>query len=150
MRKFQFSMQALYDVKKADEKQAQVDYVTTRDKREQLEEQARACWEEIAQGQNRLECLAGHGILVHDFQNACVYLKTLRKRAVLLDEDVSRVGAEEVEKQQVLREIYRDKKALERLREKQYSAYLTEQNMKEAKEMEDLLMFGMLEKLKEH
>lgn len=147
MRKFQFSMQALYDVKRAGEKQAQVHYAVARSRRELLEEQVLACRKEFTREQNRLENLARHGISVHDFQNACAYLKSMRQRSSAMEKDLAQARAAEAEKQQALRKIYRDKKALERLREKQFRTYLIEQKTQEAKETEDLLMFGMLGKL---
>lgn len=147
MRKFVFSMQTLYDVKKASEKQALADFAAARDRLQQLEEKARACRDVIGREQSHLDDRARSGIPTVDFQNACAYLKGLRQEALALDAEIQRAQTAVTEKQQALRKIHQDKKALEHLRDTQYRDHLAEQNVREAKETEDLLMSRMLEKL---
>lgn len=147
MKRFIFSMQALYDVEKAKEKQTLTDYATAQEVLRTLEEKAKACRERIVQEQTHVDESARCGIFAGAFQNACAYMKGLRQQATILEQDVLK-AREEVERvQQMLHKIYQDKKALERLRETQYQYFIAEQNAMESKATEDLLIFGMLDRM---
>ncbi len=143
MKKFEFSMQSLYDVKVATEKQAQVNYAAAREVLERMEEQVRCCRQQIGQTRDRLEKTAQKGISASDFQNASDYLDGLEKQAKAFEEDASKARAEAEKKREALHEIYRDKKALERICEEQRLLFRKEQALKESKEMEDILMGKM-------
>jgi len=147
MKKFAFTMQALYDVKKAGEKQALAEFAAARNRLQQLEEKTDACRTALERGQSRLEEQAKCGIPACDFQNACTYLKGQRQELLALEEESCRARDVAAEKQQALRKIHQDGKALEHLRETQYRSFLAEQNAREARETEDLLMPGMLKRL---
>lgn len=147
MKRFVFSMQALYDVEKAKEKQTLTDYAAAQETLRILEEKAQICRERIVQEQAHLDESARCGIFAGAFQNARAYLKGLRQQAASLEQDVleAREAVEQI--QQTLRKIYQDKKALERLRETQYHNFMAEQNAEESKATEDLLIFGMLDRM---
>jgi flagellar export protein FliJ len=149
MKRFAFSMQALYDVKLASEKQAQGAYAAARNALDQAEELAQACLAKLQNDELRLEEKARAGMPASDFQNYQAYLKLLRQKHTELQADVEKAREAMLQRQQELQEIYRDKKALERLREEQYQAFMQEQLAKEARETEDLLVFGMMGKMQE-
>lgn len=147
MKRFVFSMQALYDVKKAKEKQTLTEYAAAHDALQTLEDKERACRQEILQEQTHLEERAKCGIFACDFQNARTYLGGMRQKAAALEQDVRGARQNAARLQQMLQKIYQEKKALERLRDAQYRDFMAEEHAKEAKATEDLLVFGMLNKM---
>lgn len=149
MRKFIFSMQALLDVKEAAEKQAKADFAAAQRAADEAEQRCEACRREILSEHTALETDARNGMQAVEYQQRRGFLVLLEKQADSLRQALEQARRTVAEKQAALREIYKDKKALERLRASKKAAFEKEEAQKEAKEMDDLLTPGMMTRMAE-
>lgn len=149
MRKFIFSMQALLDVREAAEKQAKADFAAAQRAVDAAERRLDDCRREIRAERGALETDARGGMQAMEYQQRRGFLVLLEKQADSLTQTLSQARKTAAEKQAALREIYKDKKALERLRASQKAAFEKEEAQKEAKEMDDLLTPGMMARMAE-
>ena len=143
MRRFVFTMQSLYDVKTAEEKQAMADWAAAQRAADQAEAARDSCRQKLQQERKKLERDARQGITVLEFQSRCAYEELLQKQVQGLETELCHAREIVRNRQACLQAIYRERKALERVREFQRTAFLKEQNAKEAKELDDLLTPGM-------
>lgn len=142
-------MQALLDVKEAAEKQAKADFAAARRAADEARRRRDECCREILSERNSLEADARGGMQALEYQRRSSFLALLEKHADLLERTMETARKTAAEKQAVLREIYRDKKALERLRASKKAVFEKEEAQKEAKEMDDLLTPGMMARMAE-
>lgn len=149
MRRFVFSMQALLDVKEAAEKQAKADFAAAQRAADEAQRQCEECRREILSERRSLAENARNGMQALEYQQRRSFLLLLEKKAASLDRALEQARKSVLEKQAALREIYRDKKALERLRASQKAAFEKDEAQKEAKEMDDLLTPGMMARMLE-
>jgi len=143
MRRFLFSMQALYDVKTAAEKQAMADWAAAKRAADQAEAARDRCGQKLLQERKNLEGDARQGITVLEFQSRSAYEKLLQQQVQTLETELSNAREIVRDRQACLQTIYKERKSLERVREVQQTAFSKEQYAKEAKELDDLLAPGM-------
>jgi flagellar FliJ protein len=150
MHKFIFSMQTLYDVRSAAEKQARTAYAAARRAVEQAEEALQSCIDERLREEKRLRADGERGISAGDYQSRSAYIELLSERAEELREKLEQARKTAAQKQQILLDLHRDCKMLERVRENQKLEFQKEENIKESKEMDDLLMPRMAEQMRQN
>ena len=144
MRRFVFTMQALYDVKTAAEKQAMADWAAAQRAADQAEDARDRCWQRLSQEREKLERDARQGMTVLEFQNRSTYEKLLLQQMQTLETALCQARENARNRQLSLQTIYKERKALERVREFQRTSFLKEQSVIEAKELDDLLAPGMM------
>ena len=142
-------MQSLLDVKEAAEKQAKADFAAAQRAAEEVRQRYEACCREICTEQERMESGARCGMQALEYRRCRSFLLLLEEQADSLEQALEQASRTALEKQTVLREIYRDKKMLERLRTAQKIAFDKEEARKEAREMDDLLTPGMVAHMSE-
>lgn len=139
-------MQALLDVKEAAEKQAKAAFASASRAADEAEKTWKNCLQEALLERETLEADAENGIAAMEYQTRCSYIGLLRQRAAQLEEEMCKARKNARNRQLALQQIYQDKKVLERVRSAQKRTFIKEQSMKEAKEMDDLLMPRMARK----
>lgn len=140
-------MQALYDVKTAAERQAMADFAAAQRLAEQAERERDRCGQTLALERGKLEQDARRGITILEFRSRSAYGEQLAQRMAALETELGRARETVLKRQAALRAIHKDKKALERVREFQRTAFLKAEAAKEAKEMDDLLTPRMIRRM---
>lgn len=143
MRKFVFSLQALYEVKAATEKQARTEYAAARRALDKAEEELKHCQQEFRSQQQRLWQSMQEGMPANEYQSCRLYIKLLQEKRDGLKKVKDDAEAAFTQKQQALQEVHQEKRALERVCESHRQAFMKIESQKEAKEMDDLLMPAM-------
>ena len=142
MKRFHFSLQALYQVKMTKKDKAQADYAAARAAMDQAIVKKAQILDQLDQGGRNHRKKMMSGITLPELQAYANYFDDLRKSAEEAEGDIVKRRKIADRRQAELVEFYRELKLLEGLREKQYQAYLKEENAKEAKELENLLAFN--------
>lgn len=142
-------MQALLDVKGAAEKQAKAEYAAARRAEDEARRRRDGCRREILSERDSLAADSRDGMQAMEYRRRSSFLALLEEQADSLEGALALARKAAAEKQAALREIYRDKKALERLRASQRAAFEKAEAQKEAKEMDDLLTPGMMARMAE-
>lgn len=143
MKKFVFQLDSLYKVRNAQKENMQKDYCEAEalydnavKKKERLEKM-------VADENAKYEAKAQKGMAVGEMRASCAFLEDLLQQQKMAETDAQRAGQNAERKQQALLEAYREVKTLEKLREKQYGDYLTEEAKREKSRLEDILSFGI-------
>ncbi len=140
MSKFRFSMQSMLKLKEAEEKQSKIELASAIAEVTRLENNRAGVIARLEKETAEFEVKQKRGISAGDYRSACDYFDSLHELIESIDEEILKARGIQQQKQYELQEIYKDKKTLERLREEQYSEFLKEEGVKEAKSLEDILM----------
>ena len=141
MKKFIFSLNALYDVKKTLRDKIQAEYAAAEAayraavrKKEELERT-------LDEKKEEYEQKARQGMTVGDLLGYDIYFEELQGQIVAAEKEADRALAEVNRKRNELVAVFKEIKVLEKLYEKQYGEYLKELEKSESKAIEDIVSF---------
>jgi len=146
MKKFEFSMSALFEMKKTRKDELQKEFADAKAKLE------RALCEKVTLDQictvesEKYEAKVKKGVTAADIEAHTIYFKELRDKMLAAANQVTYAQLEVNQKQEALVETFKEIKALEKLKEKQYRGYLLEEEQQENKIREDILVFNITKK----
>ena len=143
MKKFKFSMQAVYDVKSAKERQIKGEYAALKKAENDLLDAKNRIRAGIEEQRRKLEAKTAGGISVAEYQNCQDYIKSLYTNLKKIEDDIASTRRAIEKKRAELTDIYKDKKTLEKMCDEQRTAFMKEENAKEAKGIEDMLTAKM-------
>lgn len=141
MKKFVFSLNALYEVKKSlkDKLQAELAaaeavYRAAVEKKENLEKT-------LDEKKADFEAKASNGMTVNDLQGYAIYFEDMQERIKTAGKEVDRALRDVNQRRNELVSVFKEIKVLEKLHEKQYSEYLKDLEKSETKAVEDIVSF---------
>jgi flagellar FliJ protein len=141
MKKFVFTLNALYEVKKTLRDKLQGEYAAAEalyraalHKKEELERTLDVKKEEY-------EVRARKGMTVGDLLGYDIYFEELQGQIKAAEKEVGRALLEANRKRGELVAVFKEIKVLEKLYEKQYGEYLKELEKSESKTMEDIVSY---------
>lgn len=143
MKKFRFSMQAVYDVKSAKERQIKGEYAALKKTENDLLDAKSRVSTGIEEQRRTLETKTAGGISVAEYQNCQDYIKSLYLNLKKIEDDIASAHRAIEKKRAELTDIYKDKKTLEKMCDEQRAAFMKEEKAKEAKSIEDMLTAKM-------
>jgi len=141
MKKFVFSLNSLYEVKKTQKDKLQAElaaleaiYRAAVEKKTNLEKT-------LEEKKKEFELKAASGMIVSDLQGYSAYFEELEEYILTAGKEVDKALRDVSQKRNELVSIFKEIKVLEKLYEKQYSEYLKDIEKSETKEVEDILSF---------
>ena len=143
MKKFTFSLHALFEIKKTLKEKAQADYAAAE---AALDEAicVKVALDRIFLNENdKYQKKVIKGITAGDMEAHSIYFEELREMIATAESDVTRLQETVRCRQAALVEIFKEIKVLEKLRQKQYLEYLSQQEKQDAGAREDLLAFNI-------
>ncbi len=144
MKKFKFTLATLLKIKEAQEKQKKLELAEAerllRAAIDELEALYAAFETKRAEYSEKLKT----GADVNDLQSFSRYFTYLRERTELQKVKVKQAEAERLKRQEALIEAMTEVKALNKLKEAQYEAYLQELKVEQEKEIGDFVSFNVI------
>lgn len=141
MKKFVFSLNALYEVKKSQKDKIQAEYAAAEaayraalQKKENMEKT-------LADKKELFEIKAAEGMTVSDFKGYAEYFEEMQEHIKAAAIESEKAQREVSHKRNELVAVFKEIKVLEKLYEKQYGAYLKELEKSETKAVEDIISF---------
>ncbi|NLA87654.1 MAG: flagellar export protein FliJ [Clostridiales bacterium] len=141
MKKFTFSLNALYEVKKAQKDRLQTALAAA-------EATYRAAVEKKANLENTLEdrkdefeSKASAGMTVSDLKGYAIYFEEMQERIKAAGKEVDRAFREVNQRRNELVSVFKEIKVLEKLYEKQHGEYLKDIEKSETKAVEDIVSY---------
>lgn len=147
MKKFQFSLQVLLDVRNREEKNAKNDLSIKKMELSELESQLEQVKKEKELYENKLRQSAQNSISVDQYQAYYIYLDKLEDRITDLKSLIQNVENQCEKLLEKLVEIRKMIKMLETLKEQKYREYLKESEKEEIKLMDDFINSREIQKL---
>ncbi len=143
MKKFVFQLDALYQVKRARKDQLQKEYSEAAALYHAALEKKDALDSALEAESVRYEARAKKGMTAGELLAGSAFFADLQKRRKSAAADAERARRHAEGRQRELLEAFQDIKALEKLQDKQYEAYLAEEGKQETSRIEDMLSFSL-------
>jgi flagellar FliJ protein len=146
MKKFVFSLNALYEVKKTLRDKVQAEYAAAEAAYKAAVERKESLERTLDEKKEEYEIKAKKGMTVGDLQGYDNWFEELQGRIKAAGLEVERALREANHKRNELIAVFKEIKVLEKLYEKQYSEYLKELEKSETKAVEDIVSFKVTDK----
>lgn len=144
MKRFEFPLRALYDVKSTQKEEKQGEYLTA----QAVQEQFAARKEELTRilAVERKKCTERmcQGVTTRELQVYGAFLEEQQKQLEYTCVELSRAQQVTELRRGELVSLHKELKMLDKLRDEQYRTYLVEVHKKEANAIEDVLAFDLL------
>ena len=141
MKKFVFSLNALYEVKKTQKDRLQAEFAAA-EAAHRVAAQKKADLEKtLDDKKEEFEKKASNGITVSELNGYDAYFEEMQERIKAAGKEVDRTLREVNQRRNELVAVFKEIKVLEKLYEKQYSEYLKEFEKSETKAVEDIVSF---------
>ena len=144
MRKFKFTLATLLKIKEAQEKQKKLELAEAERLLRVAREELAALYAEFEAKRAEYNEKLKTGADVNDLQAFSMYFTYLRERTELQKVKVKQAEAERLKRQEALVEAMKGVKALNKLKETQYEAYLQELKVEQEKEIGDFVSFNVI------
>jgi flagellar FliJ protein len=141
MKKFVFSLAALFEVKKTQKDKLQAEYTAAEAAYQAAVNKKAALEQTLGEKTQEYEAKAKKGMTVADLKGYVFYLQELQDRIKLAGREVEKAQREVELRRTDLIAIHKEIKVLEKLYEKQYNDYLKEIEKSETKAVEDILSY---------
>ncbi|SHH83774.1 flagellar FliJ protein [Sporobacter termitidis DSM 10068] len=141
MKKFVFSLNALYDVKKTLRDKLQAEYAAAEAAHRAAVERKESLENTLDEKKEEHEQKAKNGMTVSELLGYDVYFEELQERIKAAALAVDRALQEVNRKRNELVAVFKEIKVLEKLYEKQYGEYLKDLEKSETKAVEDIVSF---------
>lgn len=145
MAKFVFTMHSVYDLKVAEERKMKLELASALDNVRKLEAEKAELEDTVSRTIQKMNARSAKGMTAGDYQNYYSFIDLTRENIEKTAEKIKKAQQIADKKQEQLNQIYKDKKALEKLSEEQYKEFLKEEALKESKELEDILRINTLD-----
>ena len=141
MKKFTFSLSALYDVKKTQRDKLQGEHAAAAAVHRAAVERKESLEKTLHEKKEEYELKAKNGMTVSDLLGYDNYFEELQGEIKTAGMDIERALQEVNRKMNELVAVFKEIKVLEKLYEKQYSEYLKDMEKSETKAVEDIVSF---------
>ena len=141
MKKFVFSLNALYDLKKTQKDRLQAEFAAAEAAYRAAVERKANLEKTLDDKKEEFEKKASNGMTVSDLHGYDAYFEELQDRIKAAGKDVDRALREVNQKRNELVAVFKEIKVLEKLYEKQYSEYMKDYEKSETKAVEDIVSF---------
>jgi flagellar protein FliJ len=141
MKKFVFSLNALYEVKKTQRDKHQTEYAAAEAAYRAAVKRKENLEKTLDEKKDEYEVRAKNGMTVGDLQGYDIWFEELQGLIKTAGFEVERALREANHKRDELVAVYKEIKVLEKLYEKQYGEYLKELEKSETKAVEDIVSF---------
>lgn len=141
MKKFVFSLNALYEVKKTQKDRLQTEFAAAEALHKAAVERKTGLEKTLDDRKEEYERKASAGMTVSDLKGYAVYFEEMQDRIKAAGKEVDKTLREVNLKRNELVSIFKEIKVLEKLYEKQYAEYLKELEKSESKAVEDIVSF---------
>lgn len=143
MKKFVFQLDALFKIKAAQKEKLQKEYSEAEISRINAVRKKELLEKKMEDENTGYQARVKKGMTAGEIGANSVFFEDLQKQQKTAEADAKRAGENAERKQRELLEIFREIKTLEKLREKQYEAYLAEAEKREESVIEDILSFNL-------
>ncbi len=143
MKKFVFTLNALYEVKKTQRDKIQAEYAAAEAAYRAAVEKKDTLEKTLDEKKEEHEIKARNGMTVGDLLGYDNYFEELQGRIKAASNEVDRALRAVNQKRNELVTIFKEIKVLEKLYEKQYGEYLKELEKSETKAVDDILSFNV-------
>jgi flagellar FliJ protein len=141
MKKFVFSLNALYEVKKTQKDRLQTELAAAEAVHRAAVQRKDELERTLEDRKDEFEAKASGGMTVSDLKGYAVYFEEMQDRIKAAGKEVDRALREVNQRRNELVSIFKEIKVLEKLYEKQYADYLKEMEKSETKAVEDIVSF---------
>lgn len=145
MKKFVFSLGALYEVKKTLKDKIQAEYAAAEAIYKAAAERKLNLEWTLDKKREEYEYKARSGMTVGDMQGYIVYFVEMQEQIKAAEYEAERALKEANHKRNELISVFKEIKVLEKLYEKQYVEYLKDLRKSETKTVEDIMSFKITE-----
>lgn len=145
MKKFVFSLSALYEVKKTLKDKIQAEYAAAEAIYKAAAEKKLNLELTLDKKREEYEYKARSGMTVGDMQGYIVYFVEMQEQIKAAEYEAERALKEANHKRNELISVFKEIKVLEKLYEKQYGEYLKDLGKSETKTVEDIMSFKITE-----
>lgn len=149
MKKFVFSLGALYEVKKTLKDKIQAEYAAAEAAYKAAAEKKLELELTLDKKREDYELKAKNGMTIGNMQGYAVYFVEMQERIKAADMEAERAQKEANHKRNELISIFKEIKVLEKLYEKQYGEYLKDLEKSETKSVEDIMSYKITENCNE-
>lgn len=144
MKRFEFPLRALYEVKTTKKEEKQGEYLTAQAIQEQFAARKEELTRILATERQRCTERMQQGVTTRELQVYSAFLEEQQKQLEYACAELSRAQQVTELRRGELVSLHKELKMLDKLREEQYRAYLVEVRKKEASAIEDVLAFDLL------
>ncbi len=144
MKKFKFTLATLLKIKEAQEKQRKQEFAEAERLLRAAQDELAALCAEFENKRAEYNEKLKTGVDVNDMQAYSLYFTYLRERTDLQKLKVRQAEEERLRRQKALIEAMTEVKALNKLKETQYEAYLQELKVEQEKEIGDFVSFNVI------
>ena len=141
MKKFVFSLNALYEVKKTHKDRLQTELAAAEAIYRAAIERKADLEKTLEDRKNEFETKAADGMTVGDLKGYAVYFEEMQERIKTAGKEVDHALREVNQRRNELVSVFKEIKVLEKLYEKQYSEYIKDIEKSETKAVEDIVSF---------
>lgn len=141
MKKFVFSLSALYEVKKSLQDKVRAEYAAAEAVYKAADEKKYNLELTLNEKSEEYEGKTKNGMSVGRMQGYTVYFVDMQERIKEAARETERALKEATQKRSELITVFKEIKILEKLYEKQYSEYIKEMEKSEMKAIEDIMSF---------
>ncbi len=146
MKKFEFPLRALYDVKTTQKEEKQGEYLNAQAIQDQVSARKEELKRSLEAGRKKCADRMQQGITTRELQVYGAFLEEQQTQLERARADLLRAQQVTEQRRGELVALHKEIKMLDKLREEQYRAYLVEVNKKETSAIEDVLTFDLLKK----
>lgn len=141
MKKFVFTLNALFDVKKTQKDKLQAELGAAEAAHRAAVEKKAGLESTLDHKKEEFEKKASGGMTVSDLTGYDYYFEEMQERIKTAGKEVDKAQREVNQKRNELVSVFKEIKVLEKLYEKQYSEYLKDMEKSETKAVEDIVSF---------
>lgn len=146
MKRFAFSLKALYEVKKTQKDKLQAELAAAEAGYRAAVKKKSSMEKTLEEKKEEFEVKASNGMTVNDLKGYDDYFEELQEHIKAAGKEVDRTLREANLKRNELVSVFKELKVLEKLYEKQYSDYLKDLEKGETKAVEDIVSYKVTER----
>ncbi len=145
MKKFVFSLNSLYELKKTLKDKIQAEYAAAEAALDKALREKDILDRMFSEKSEEYEAKLKKGMIVSDIQSYINFFEELQERIRAAQAEINRAQKAADAKREELVEVFKEIEVLKKLRQKQYREYLKEEEKKEKSILEDIMSFNVTE-----
>ncbi len=143
MKKFVFSLNSLYELKKTLKDKIRAEYAAAEAALDKAVKEKELLDRAFAEKNEEYEAKIKKGMIVSDIQSYVNFFEELQEQIRAALQEIVRAQKAADEKREELVEVFKEIEVLKKLRHKQYQEYLKEEDKKEKSVLDDIMSFNI-------
>lgn len=143
MKKFVFSLNSLYELKKTLKDKIRAEYAAAEAALDKAVKEKELLDRAFAEKNEEYEAKIKKGMVVSDIQSYVNFFEELQEQIRAALQEILRAQKAADEKREELVEVFKEIEVLKKLRHKQYQEYLKEEDKKEKSVLDDIMSFNI-------